>query len=95
MFWSSNSLLFTCFKVFGCWGEKKSTKTIIIWYASSGGIVYQSPDMHVLNHIQRKKKSCFGCIHDVHKVIGNQSIFKVIEQEKKILFTFTQEFGLM
>lgn len=57
--------------------------------------MYQSPDMHVLNHIQRKKKSCFGCIHDVHKVIGNQIIFKVIEQEKKILFTFTQEFGLM
>lgn len=44
---------------------------------------------------KEKKKSCFGCIHDVHKVIGNQSIFKVIEQEKKILFTFTQEFGLM
>lgn len=44
---------------------------------------------------KEKEKSCFGCIHDVHKVIGNQSIFKVIEQEKKILFTFTQEFGLM
>lgn len=74
--------------MFDCWDEKESTKTIIIWYASSGGIVYLSPDMHVLNHMQRKeKKSCFGWIH-VHKVTGNQSIFKVIEQGKITIYCY-------